>query len=294
MAKTEKSARKSVSKSDTKKKLRGEEGFNLYYADLFGERWEILKNALLAENPYAQWSCQNCKPYFLDTGSVLAASMLPLSGAKKILDLCAAPGGKTLILASLMDEDAVLTSNDRSPARKQRLIKVCEESLPESIRERVFVSCSDGAKWCTRQTECFDRILLDAPCSSERHVLTDLKYLSEWSPSRIKSLAMEQWALLSSAYRMLLPGGFLLYSTCALSNAENDDVVARLFKKFSDAEPVFSNLQKLPLQNKELSKFSTARLPDAEKTLYGFHVLPDVQNGAGPLYFALIQKKLNT
>lgn len=281
-------------------KLRGKEGFDKFYENLFAGRWADLKKSFFSEVCYAQWTCENQKPYFLDTGSVLAALNLPLKGGKNILDLCAAPGGKTLILASLMDEDAILTSNDRSPNRKQRLVKVCDESLPPSVRERVTVSCSDGAKWCTRQTECFDRILLDAPCSSERHVALDSKYLDEWTPSRIKSLSMEQWALLSSAYRMLVPGGYLLYSTCALSPAENDEVVSRLFKKFDDVNAVFEQMTELPALLQEtadkISGFTggmlPAQLPGAEKTKYGFHVLPDKQNGAGPLYFALIQKKL--
>jgi len=271
-------------------KMRGESSFNIFYENLFGERWPALKESLFSEVHYAEWTFPEQKTYFLDTGSVLSALNLPLSGAKRILDLCAAPGGKSLILASLMDEDALLTSNDRSPQRKQRLVKVCDESLPPSIRERVFISCSDGAKWCTRQSECFDRILLDAPCSSERHVLTDPKYLAEWTPARIKSLAMEQWALLSSAYRMLVSGGYLLYSTCALSPAENDDVVARLFKKFDNAKAVFAELETLPEISKTYLRFTDAVLPGAEKTKFGFHVLPDKQNGAGPLYFSLIQK----
>ena len=282
-------------------KLRGEEGFNAFYENLFGSRWNALKKAFFSESQYVEWNCSGQKSYFLDSGSVLAAVNLPLSGGNKILDLCAAPGGKTLVLAALMDEEATLTSNDRSASRKQRLVKVCDESLPPSIRERVVISCSDGAKWCTRQTECFDRILLDAPCSSERHVIADPKYLDDWTPSRIKSLAMEQWALLSSAYRMLVPGGFLLYSTCALSPAENDEVVARLFKKFDDVHSVFADIEELPSLSENICKkiegftggMLPKELPGAEKTKYGFHVLPDAQNGAGPLYFALIQKVLH-
>ena len=69
---------------------------------------------------------------------------------------------------------------------------------------------------------------LDVPCSSERHVFADEKYLDMWSPSRIKSLAIEQWALLSSAYRLLRNDGFLLYSTCALNPKENDLFIVSL------------------------------------------------------------------
>lgn len=135
------------------------------------------------------------KSYFLDSASVLAALCLPLKGAERILDLCAAPGGKTLVLASRMDPDALLSSNERSPERKHRLAVVVETCLPPQISASVKTSCSDGSTWCTRQSECFDRILLDAPCSSERHVYLDPKYLKDWSLSRIKTVTTEQWAL---------------------------------------------------------------------------------------------------
>jgi 16S rRNA C967 or C1407 C5-methylase (RsmB/RsmF family) len=278
-----------VKQNSTEKKLRGEQGFNEYYFQIFGNRWDALKKALAQEPQYAEWSAGGTESYFLDSGSVLAALSLPLSGAQKILDMCAAPGGKTLVIASMMEQNATLVSNERSPERKQRLSRVVASCLSQEVQGRVSVTCSDAAKLCLRQTETYDRILLDAPCSSERHVLADNKYLSEWSPSRIKTLAMEQWALLSSAWRLLMPGGYILYSTCALTPAENDLVVGRLAHKFPQAlvqriEP------EMTLKTSEYVQFCKSALPSSEQTAYGRHVLPDTQNGAGPLYFSLIQK----
>ena len=257
-------------------KLRGADGFEKYYSELFGERWPTLRESLFGETVYAELSCGGAEKYFLDPASVFAALQLPLEGAEHILDMCAAPGGKTLVIASRMAEDAELVSNERSPARKNRLAQVVQNCLPEEIRNRIKISCSDGAKWCTTQTEVYDRILLDAPCSSERHVLADEKYLSQWSPSRIKSLSMEQWALLSSAYRLLVPGGYLLYSTCALCPSENDGVVSRLFKKFSDAELCFTDSE--PSVKDNIERFcSLPPLIQPERTEFGFHILPDTQ-----------------
>ncbi len=267
-------------------KLSGAEGFDAYYSRLFGARWAILKAALSAPPVYAELRCGG-EPYFLDPASVLAASRLPLAGAKRVLDLCAAPGGKTLTLAALMDADATLYSNERSAARKNRLSAVCSSCLSSELRQRVRIMCSDGALWCRTQRECYDCILLDAPCSSERHVLADSAYLCKWSPARIKTLALEQWALLSSAYRLLSPGGFLLYSTCALTPAENDDIIARLLKKFPDAVKV-SVLPPLPAALAAICR--APFFPNAAQTEQGFHILPDVQNGAGPIWFSLIQK----
>ena len=266
--------------------LKGAEGFEQYYSSLYGERWETLKKAFAAPTDSVEFKLEGAqKPYYLDSASIFAAQCLPLEEATDILDLCAAPGGKTLILASRMNEDAKLSSNERSPQRKQRLATVVQECLSQNISERIIVSCSDGSTWCRRQTECFDSILLDAPCSSERHVIADPKYLDQWSPSRIKTVTTEQWALLSCAFRLLRKGGYLLYSTCALCPQENDGMIERLIKKFGTDSFIIK--EPSVIARSEATKQSTVTL---EKTNYGYQILPDKSNGAGPIYFSLIQK----
>lgn len=272
------------------KKLSGEEGFNQYYESIYGTRWEGLKETFARENQPVEYKIPGAeKSYFLDSASVLAALCLPVKGAERILDLCAAPGGKTLVLASRMDPKALLSSNERSPERKHRLAVVVETCLPPQISARVKTSCSDGSTWCTRQSECFDRILLDAPCSSERHVYLDPKYLKDWSLSRIKTVTTEQWALLSSAYRLLQPGGILLYSTCALCPEENDGMISRLYKKFNKDGSAFELLPPSP-ELSEIEGFTKITLPQYEKTEFGYQILPDTANGAGPIYFSIIKK----
>lgn len=269
---------------------KGEEGFELFYKELLGERWESLKKSFFEKNQSVEFHVTDAEEsYFLDSASVLAALCLPLSDADIILDLCAAPGGKTLVLASRMNTDAILDSNERSPERKKRLYNVVHSCLPESINKRINVTCSDGATWCRKKTECYDSILLDAPCSSERHVIADPKYLNTWSYSRIKTVTTEQWALLSSAYRMLKTDGYLLYSTCALCNQENDEMLERLIKKFNKKDESFIFVEPTPDVN-EIKNFVDITLPNTEKTKYGYQILPDKQNGAGPIYFSLIKK----
>ena len=272
------------------KKLTGEEGFNQYYESIYASRWEGLKVTFAKENQPVEYKIPGAeKSYFLDSASVLAALCLPVKGGERILDLCAAPGGKTLVLASRMDPEALLSSNERSPERKHRLAVVVETCLPPQISARVKTSCSDGSTWCTRQSECFDRILLDAPCSSERHVYLDPKYLKDWSLSRIKTVTTEQWALLSSAYRLLQPGGILLYSTCALCPEENDGMISRLYKKFNKDGSAFELLPPSP-ELSEIEGFTKITLPQYEKTEFGYQILPDTANGAGPIYFSIIKK----
>lgn len=272
-------------------KLTGAQGFEQFYTQIYGERWNAIKEAFKNENQAVEYMVPGAqKPYYLDSASVFAALCLPVKQSENILDLCAAPGGKTLVIASRMSETAKLSSNERSPERKHRLQTVVNECLPEEINSRITVSCSDGATWCTRQTECFDCILLDAPCSSERHVMLDDKYLNTWSPSRIKTVSMEQWALLSSAYRLLQPGGYLLYSTCAICPQENDDMLEKLIKKFNKEGDAFTFIKPSP-DLSEIEAFVKMELPEYEKTKYGYEIFPDVQNGAGPIFFSLIKKE---
>lgn len=283
-----------------REKLQGKDGFERYYHELYGERWESLKASLLSESVYVKLDFSGSQQYFLDPASVCAALCLPVRNASKVLDLCAAPGGKSLVIAGNLSEDAVLYSNERSAERKIRLSKVIAQTLPEKRAAKVFVSCSDGATWCRRETEAYDCILLDAPCSSERHVMLDEKYLREWSPSRTKQLAIEQWALLSSAWRLLVKGGYLVYSTCALSVKENDDIIARLLKKFDDVKLVaFEEISEIFSKNKAEFDGNIEEkdgcdvkfvLKSAEKTEFGWHILPDSANGAGPIFFCVLQK----
>ena len=271
-------------------KLSGKEGFEKYYQDLYGARWQDLKNSFQKETNTVEYFVKGAQnPYYLDSASVLAALCLPVKNSQKILDLCAAPGGKTVVLASRMDKETELFANERSASRKTRLQNTVNTCLRSEINSRIKVSCCDGAVWCKKQSECFDRILLDAPCSSERHVFLDSKYLDQWTPSRIKTVTMQQWSLLSCAFRLLKENGIMVYSTCALCPLENDLMIEKLLQKFNKEQ---DTIQVLPIEydKQEIKSFCSAELPEVEKTKYGAQILPDIQNGAGPIYFSIIKK----
>lgn len=275
---------------------RGGEAFEQTYAALYGSRWQGIKDAMARGGDARQWNAGGASPYLLDSASILAALALPLADARRVLDCCAAPGGKTIVLATLMHKDAHLTANDRSRERRARLATAVRQCLPSSVEARVTVTTRDAARMGrqsparnggqkNREAETFDAILLDAPCSSERHVLESPRHLAQWSPARVKNLRAAQWALLSAAFRLLRDGGYVVYATCALHPAENDGIVNRLLQKF----PRAAIMPREEPPRRALEHFA-GDLPVPEQTPTGWRVLPDTANGAGPMFFAIIQK----
>lgn len=247
-----------------------------YFSNLFGERWPALLEALKGEGRAIELRFSEIlEPYFLDEASVYAAKALGVAPGDQVLDMCAAPGGKTLVLASMLKGEGSLQSNDRSPDRRLRLQHVIENSLPESWRSVIKVTSYDGMKFGLHKKECFDKILLDAPCSSDRHVLNSPAHLEVWSAKRVKRLSVEQGGLLASAVDALKPGGTVVYGTCALSPLENDDVVRKILKKRPSMHMV------------EIPEL----LPGADRTEFGVHILPDRSEGRGPIYCAKLVKE---
>jgi 16S rRNA (cytosine1407-C5)-methyltransferase len=247
--------------------------FRERYLGLFGERWRELEHSLGGEPASVPFvAAAGAEPYFLDAASVEAAAFLPL-GPGGCLDACAAPGGKTLVLASRLGPGGSILANELSSDRRRRLAAVLDRHLPEGLRRRVRVSGDDASSMCLRNAGRFCSILLDAPCSSERHVLKDPSALEAWTPARPRSLARRQWALLASAWMMLERGGWLVYSTCALGSEENEGVVGRLVEKHGES---------LAIDAPEGEGW--------EARAFGAMILPDRSAGAGPLYVARIRK----
>ncbi|MGP1586738.1 MAG: RsmB/NOP family class I SAM-dependent RNA methyltransferase [Treponemataceae bacterium] len=269
-------------------KKSGSHAFEEFYASLYGKRWDSLKESFTLENPCAEFKIENYKSYFLDYASVFVSCCLPLKNCKNILDLCAAPGGKTLVISSRMDQDAVLISNERSAQRRNRLISVVNESLPEKISQRINITGFDGSLVCKKfDQNKFDAILLDAPCSSERHVFSSQKHLEQWTAARVKNLSFAQWSLLSSGFLVLKQEGFLLYSTCAVCSDENDNIIKKLLKKYENASTVLLDFDFVKTCIPDF--FNIPQL-NIEKTEFGYQIFPDKNKGAGPMYFSLIKK----
>ena len=153
----------------------GEREFDERFSGLFGERWPELRASLLDAGDAVDFGDGLRAPYRLDSASVSAAIALRLPESGEVLDACAAPGGKSLVIASRMGPHVQLLSNELSSDRRRRLSDVLGAHLPPEARARVTVSGFDAAAAGGRVSERgrFGAVLLDAPCSSERHVLKD-------------------------------------------------------------------------------------------------------------------------
>jgi 16S rRNA C967 or C1407 C5-methylase (RsmB/RsmF family) len=287
--------------------LKGPTGFDTFYREMYGDRWEALKAALLAPkkhvaiyNPFSkvklpehpltiqgldfdhEVGVEFPRPekteegytnyYLLDAASILPVMALDLNPGERVVDLCAAPGGKSLLCALKMKNQGLLISNDRSAARRSRIHSIFNDYLPKTEQKNHKVTAHDASKWCLYEKSIYDKVLLDAPCSSERHVLEDSKELSMWAPGRTKAIAVSQFAMLASSLDIIKVGGTIVYSTCALSQLENDDIIRKLTLKRSG---------KFELIRKEFSF--------GEPTEFGWQVLPDV-TGWGPFYLAVIKR----
>ncbi|KAI9023691.1 S-adenosyl-L-methionine-dependent methyltransferase [Phycomyces nitens] len=211
--------------------------------------------------------------YILDAGSVLATEALDIQPHDRVLDLCAAPGGKSLAILQRLSDYGNLTVNEISPDRRRRLRQVMDNYVPPKVsQENVNVLGKDGTRFY-HDPEQYDKVLLDAPCSSERHLLHDEKEFEQWTPKRTIQNAKRQLSLLKAASYSVNVGGYVVYGTCSISSAENDKVVDRMVRK-----------GKVPMEVVPMS------WPMGEKTENGWIILPDRSDGWGPLYFSLLRR----
>jgi 16S rRNA C967 or C1407 C5-methylase (RsmB/RsmF family) len=224
--------------------------------------------------------------YVLDPASWLVGFLNRGRFGERVLDLCAAPGGKAVVAIAFSHPSAEFTLNERSRERFFRLRKVIQEYFPEASQKVRFFQRPGGIFGKT-QAEQFDRVLVDAPCSGERFLIANPREMAMWKPSRSKRSAQEQYALVTAAFLTLKPGGVLIYSTCSLSALENDGVVERLIDRFEGRIEVTEDL------DQALGERGWTCFDPIEKTSKGWIFLPDT-SGFGPLYFSVIRKSIES
>ncbi len=169
---------------------------------------------------------ENARVYLMNPSSLLPGLSLSPGPDDDVLDLCAAPGGKTLHLVALMGEEATGRVS-AVEATRGRFFKL-RGQLDRFGAGHVRTFLKDGREVGRAVPERFDRVLVDAPCSSEARIrLGDPESFSTWSPRKVKECQHKQLGLLRSGLDALKPGGRLVYCTCSFSRAENEEVVER-------------------------------------------------------------------
>ena len=208
--------------------------------------------------------------YIQEPSAMAAAAALRPDPGERVLDLCAAPGGKSTQLAAYMQGKGLLVCNEPVPSRAKILSRNIERmGIPNAVVVSALPEELSG-KW-----ECFfDKILVDAPCSGEgmfrRHPETRL----EWTPASPAGCAQRQSHILNHAAKMLRPGGMLAYSTCTFNDQENEGVIEGFLRE----HPGFS-----------LMPFALPGLPSCMGTL---RLWPHQVRGEGH-FVALLRKEEN-
>ncbi len=170
---------------------------------------------------------------------VLFQNFIDPDSSSSILDLCAAPGSKTTQIAQYLNNEGVLFANDTDLSRLRPLsINLQRMGITNTI---VTLNAFQINKNSMRLREIFseplfDRVLVDAPCSGTGTIRKSFKALSMYSDSLVKRMSGVQKALIKNGFKLLKPGGEMVYSTCTLEPAENEAIVSHLLEHFPEAE----------------------------------------------------------
>ena len=207
--------------------------------------------------------------YLQEPSAMTAVSVLNPRPGERVLDLCAAPGGKSTQIAALMGGQGLLVANEPVPSRAQILSRNVERM---GVRNAVVTSAYPQ-ELALRFPAFFDRILVDAPCSGEGMFRRQPEAIAEWNENTPRGCADRQLEILLEAAGMLAPGGCMVYSTCTFNDTENEGVLARFLAQC----PEFA-----------LEAFALPGLP-AAKAGY-LHLYPHEMRGEGH-FVSLLRKR---
>src|SRR5574344_87826 len=187
--------------------------------------------------------------YIMDAASMMVSFLLPVFDGENVLDMCAAPGGKTIFLA-LKNRGINIISNDLSYERSLILSSNIEKMGLDNV-----IVCSNTINTLEIYYKTtFDKIILDAPCSGSAMFRKNSEMESDWNYNKVLKCSYEQSSLLDQAANMLKPGGIISYSTCSFSYEEDEKIIIDFLNKHKE--------------------FKTIKLPD-NKSFYRGKNLPD-------------------
>lgn len=215
--------------------------------------------------------------YIQEPSAMTPVSLLETQPGEQILDLCAAPGGKSTQIAAAMEGEGLLVSNEIHPGRA----RILSENIERMGIRNACATNETPRRLAEAFPEYFDRILVDAPCSGEGMFRKNEAACEEWSPENVELCGARQDEILDCAARMLRPGGRLVYSTCTFAPTENEGSVER----FAGRHPEFTvaDMQRLwPHRIKGEGHFA-AVLQKEGVIPAGDHVMPPMglQRGIG-------------
>lgn len=238
--------------------------------DLMGPvSWAADGYYLSADSRLGQSPAHEAGAFYIQEPSAMAAAEVLAPGPNDlVLDLCAAPGGKSTQLSKKLS-GGTLVANEVHPARA----KILSSNIERMGCTNTVVTSAAPEKLCALWPDTFDAILVDAPCSGEGMFRKNPEAAEEWQPGSPAGCAERQKGILDCAAKMLRPGGRLAYSTCTFNRLENDEQIAAFLSRHPEFEA-------LP--------FALNGLPEAmDGTL---HLWPHQVRGEGH-FIALLRKK---
>lgn len=169
--------------------------------------------------------------YMQEPSAGSAVEVLAPSGSDKVLDLCAAPGGKSTQIAGRLQEDGLLVANEYISSRAQILLSNIERM---GVSNAIITNASTN-QIAAALPNYFDKVLVDAPCSGEGMFRKEEQARTEWSLAHVASCAVRQLPILEDGFACLRPGGTLVYSTCTFAMEENEALIAAFLSKYPNA-----------------------------------------------------------
>ena len=173
--------------------------------------------------------------YIQEPAAMIPVESIDIEPDWKVLDLCAAPGGKSSQIKNKLGENGVLVSNEIVPSR----CKILTGNMERMGFKNVVTTCMHPQKLVkTFPENYFDMIMVDAPCSGEGMFRKEEIAIDEWTPENVKMCAERQTEILDCAVKMLKDGGYIVYSTCTFSLEENEMMVDSFLEKYPEFELV--------------------------------------------------------
>ncbi|XP_058608392.1 5-methylcytosine rRNA methyltransferase NSUN4 isoform X3 [Onychostoma macrolepis] len=227
--------------------------------------------------------------YLLDAASVLPVLALDVQAGHTVLDLCAAPGGKTLALLQTHSVN-YLWANDLSGSRTMRLRRTLQSYLPKEFLDenKIHITSTDGRQLGMTEEKSFDRVLVDVPCTTDRHsaMVEENNIFKRSRTKERQKLPLLQTQLLLAGIQATRRGGKVVYSTCSLSQLQNECVVQQAISLAQQELGITVQVQDL--------RWFAQRFSDtfhfAPQLSVGELVLPHLCANFGPIYMCKLQR----